>query len=193
MEEQYEEESNISRPVNDYPEEETVLQGSNETVSREATIDKVFNPEGFLYSIEKTMRGYQQIDNEWVYKNKPLASSSFISKMINSLRSIINTGSAISSKDSEEINFILLEKAKEFTFLVYDEPSIDEEDTESILNIHDHALQMFMGLVEGGKGNSTLRQIAAAVFEKQQADRVSQNGFGIGWGGDNLIKVGGKL
>jgi len=173
--------------------EDDIIQGStNESIRESNILDTIFSPEELLYNLEKTMRGYQKENGEWVYKNKPLARSQFISKMVNSLRSIINSQNIASRKEIDAINIILLEKAKEFTFLVFDEESIVEEDTESVLNLHDHALEMFMGIVEGGMGNSTLRQMSANLYVKDDTN-VSQNGIGLGWDGKNLIKFGGSL
>jgi len=175
-------------------DDDGIIKGNgNESVRESSLLDRVFNTEDLLYDLEKTMRGFTKIDGKWVYSGRPLARSVFISRTINSLRSIISSEFIISSKTTEEINFILLEKAKEITFSVYDEPSIDEEDVEGILNIHDHALQMFMGIVEGGRGNSTLRQISANIFHKEEGMGVKKDGVGIGWDGNNLIKIGGKL
>ncbi len=171
-----------------------IITGSqNEAVKESSLLDRVFNTEELLYDLEKTMRGFTKTDGKWVYSGKPLARSVFISRTVNSLRSIISSEFIISAKTPDEINFILLEKAKEFTFSVFDEPSIDEEDVEGILNIHDHALQMFMGIVEGGRGNSTLRQISASIFHDPKNDGVKRDGIGLGWEGNNLIKIGGKL
>jgi len=180
--------------LEDDAEEDNIISGSrNEAVRESSILDRVFNTESLLYDLEKTMRGYTKTDGKWVYSGRPLARSVFISRTVNSLRSIISSEFIISAKNIDEINFILLEKAKEFTFSVFDEPSIDEEDVEGILNIHDHALQMFMGIIEGGRGNSTLRQISASIFHKDETSGVSKDGVGIGWDGNNLVKIGGKL
>lgn len=178
----------------DDSEDLDIIKGSaNETVKEANLLDRIFNTEALLYDLEKTMRGFTKVNDKWIYSGKPLARNVFIAKTINSLRSIICSEFIISAKEIEEIKFILLEKAKEFTFSVFDEPSIDEEDVESILNIHDHALQMFMGIVEGGRGNSTLRQISANIFHNDTNKTVPKDGFGLGWDGNNLIKIGGKL
>jgi len=186
-----EENNNYDDESSLYDDDDIIKNPDNETVKDTSILDSIFSPEVLLYNLEKTLRGYQQENGEWIKKNLPLARGNFISKTINSLRSVVNSQNIASMMTKEQTDTILLEKAKEFTFSVIDEPSIDESDTEFLLNLHDHTLQMFMGLVEGGTGNKTIRQISASLYVKDDLQVKKNQGTGIGWGGKNLIKIGG--
>ncbi len=163
-----------------------------ESVLDKPTIDNFFNTEQLLQEIEKTMKGYQKKDNKWIYCTQPKARDEFINSMINRLRSVINQQNMVSYATEEQAKFLLLEKNYDFIFSVYEEPSIDDEDVESVINIYDHALELFMGHVVQGFSSRTLRQIAAAVsYEVEQKE--SNDGFiNIGYGNQNLMKIGGR-
>lgn len=163
-----------------------------ESIITKPTIDNFFNTEQLLQDVEKTMKGYQKVNGMWVYTTRPKARDEFINSMMNRLRSVINQQNMVSYMQMDDIKFLLLEKNKDFIFSVYEEPSIDDEDVESIINIFDHAMQIFMGQVNQGFGARTLRQIAAAVAyevdDKQKDDAI----MSLGIGDSNILSIGGK-
>lgn len=181
----YEEES---EEVNEYE----THSSSAESIIDKPTIDNFFNTEQLLQEIEKTMKGYQKIDGKWVYTTMPKARDEFINSMVNRLRSVINQQNMVSYIMDEEAKYLLLEKNYDFIFSVYEEPSIDDEDVESVINIYDHALQMFMGHTVEGFTSRTLRQIAAAVSYEVDKKKEEDGLLNIGYGNSNLIKIGGK-
>jgi hypothetical protein len=134
-----------------------------EEIKEKTTLDRIYNPELILLAIEKTMSGYRIRDNKWVYVSKPVARDEFISKTINSLRSVINPTIMASKMYVEEIEMLLLEKNLEYIDMCEDEPTIDEDDIETVINNYDHSLQTFMGLVESGWGANLLKEISAGV------------------------------
>jgi len=154
--------------------------GNGESIQEKPTIDKFYDTESILYSLEKTFRGYQKKGDKWVKLRgiKEIARDEFINVTINSLRSVINSENIISKKTAEEIEIILLEKNLEFIDLCEDEMTLDEDYFETVINIYDHALELFMGLVQGGHGAQTLKEIYAGVansmdnFHKQNEDSV---------------------
>jgi len=180
----------------EYPEEEPLEyqrhEGDREKVGDKPTIDNFFDTEALLASVEKTMKGFQKKGGEWVYDSSPKASSEFINMMINSLRSVINPQNMVSSINEQDSEFLLLEKNKEFIFKVYEEPSIEDEDVETIINIFDHSLELFMGQVKNGFGARTLRQISAAVSYEVAEQKKEDSMFSFGYGGNNLVKLGGR-
>lgn len=165
---------------------------SNESVIDKPTIDNFFNTEQLLQEVEKTMKGYQKKEGKWVYATKPKARDEFINSMINRLRSVINQQNMISYLTDEESKFLLLEKNKDFIFSVYEEPSIDDEDVESMINIYDHCMQIFMGQVVEGFGARTLRQISAAVSYEMEKPKQDDSLISLSYGNNNLFKVGGS-
>lgn len=182
-------------PIEDDKEEDlsyTSHSSGGESILDKPTIDNFFNTEQLLQEIEKTMKGYQKKDSKWVYCTQPKARDEFINSMINRLRSVINQQNMVSYTTEDQAKFLLLEKNYDFIFSVFEEPTIADEDVESIINIYDHALEIFMGHVIQGFSSRTLRQIAAAVsYEVEQKDK--EDGFlNIGYGNNNVLKIGGK-
>lgn len=167
-------------------------EGTGESIVEKPTIDNFFNTEQLLQEVEKTMKGYQKKEGKWVYATTPKARDAFINSMMNRLRSVINQQNMISRMEKDEAYFLLLEKNKDFIFSVYDEPSIDDDDVESVINIYDHAMQIFMGQVIQGFGARTLRQIAAAVSYEVDEGKKDESLFSFGVGDTNILSVGGK-
>jgi len=190
------EEANIEDEPLEQEEEDDLSYKSHssgaESVLDKPTIDNFFNTEQLLQEIEKTMKGYQKKDNKWVYCTQPKARDEFINSMVNRLRSVINQQNMVSYTRDEEAKFLLLEKNYDFIFSVYEEPSIADEDVESIINIYDHALELFMGHVIQGFSSRTLRQIAAAVSYEVEQKEKDDGVLNIGYGNNNILKLGGK-
>lgn len=196
---EYEDYEDVEDTINDEPledEEEDLNYKSHssgaESVLDKPTIDNFFNTEQLLQEIEKTMKGYQKRDNKWVYCTQPKARDEFINSMINRLRSVINQQNMVSYTTDEQAKFLLLEKNYDFIFSVYEEPSIADEDVESVINIYDHALEIFMGHVIQGFSSRTLRQIAAAVSYEVEQKEKDDGLLNIGYGKANLLKIGGS-
>lgn len=183
-EESYEEDDSV--------DEYETHSNNAESIIDKPTIDNFFNTESLLQEIEKTMKGYQKVDGKWRYKTTPKARDEFINSMINRLRSVINQQNMVSYVTDDESKYLLLEKNYDFIFSVYEEPSIDDEDVESVINIYDHALQLFMGHTVEGFTSRTLRQIAAAVSYEVENKQEDDGLLNIGYGKNNLIKLGGK-
>jgi len=198
MDERNNDHINEEEPViNDPVAEENDLEysrheGSGESIVEKPTIDNFFNTEQLLQEVEKTMKGYEKRDGQWVYNTVPKARDSFINSMMNRLRSVINQQNMISYMDIDDAKFLLLEKNKDFIFSVYEEPSVDDEDVESVINIYDHAMQIFMGQVINGFGARTLRQISAAVAYEVPDQAKDDSLFSLGYGKTNLVKFGGS-
>ena len=175
---------------------ESDSEGHGETIIDKPTIDNFFDTENILHSMEKTMRGYQKQNGKWIPKlSKPIARDEFINLTINSLRSVINPENIISKKSAEDVEVILLEKNLEFIDVVQDESPFSpqlELYFESVVNMHDHSLELFMGLVEGGHGAQTLKEIHAGVarsidnFYPRQEDST----FRLAVGDKDLVNIG---
>lgn len=199
----------MSRKQQDYeediPEEELIEEpednsleysrheGQGESIVEKASMDKFFDTETLLYAVEKTCKGYQKRNNEWIYATKPLARDAFINSMINSLRSVINQQNMISTIKEDDAKYLLLEKNKEFIIeRIYDEPSIEDSDVETIVNIFDHAMELFMGHVINGHGSRTFRQVSANVSYEIPDNSRDDSLFNWNVGDKNLIRLGGR-
>ncbi len=169
-------------------------EGSAESITEKPTIDNFFDTENILHSLEKTFRGYQKQNNKWVYVTRPIARDEFINMTINSLRSVINPENIISKKSAEEIEIILLEKNLEFIDLCEDESryTLNGDYFESIVNIFDHSLELFMGLVQGGHGAQTLKEIYAGVARNVDDfhSRKEDSTFRLAVGDKDLVNIG---
>ena len=172
--------------------------GSGESIIDKPTIDGFFDTENILYSMEKTMRGYQKQGGKWVpLLSDPIARDEFINLTINSLRSIVNPENIISKKSAEDVELILLEKNLEFIDVVQDESPYSpqlELYFESIVNMHDHILELFMGLVVGGHGAQTLKEIYAGVAKDANDfhSNKENSSFRLAVGDKDLVNIGMK-
>ena len=168
--------------------------GSNihgETIPDKPTIDKFYDTEAILYAMEKTFRGYQKEQNRWVYKSRPIARDEFINQIINSLRSVVNPENILSKKTDEEIEVILLEKNNEIIDMCEDEITLGDEHIESVINICDHTMELFLGLVANGHGAQTLKEIYAGVSHSLNPnDNKEDSVFRLAVGDKDIINVG---
>jgi len=148
------------------------------------SVDRIFNTESLLYSIRKTLLGWEFSDNEWKAPREgtnPVATTETINKIINSMRSIIHTSAMLSSKTDDEINFDMLEINKMVIFNLYDDIMVDENDFEYIVNLVDHTIGMFMGIIKGGEGSESARQILSGTYLRLNENQQQNNpAFRIG-------------
>ena len=177
-------------------EYESESNGHSENIVDKPTIDGFFDTENILYSMEKTMRGYQKQNGKWIpLLSDPIARDEFINLTINSLRSIINPENIITKKSAEDVEMILLEKNLEFIDVVQDESPFSPQIElyfESIINMHDHAIELFMGLVQGGHGAETLKQIYAGVAKSVDEFHTNKENrtFRLAVGDKDLVNIG---
>lgn len=166
-----------------YSEEDLdTYQGNNgsssESLVNKSTIENFYATEDILHRIEKSARGYQIRDGDWVKVSEPIARDEFIDMMMNSLRSIINPNFILSQLTEDEIKEILMEKNEEFIDACNDEPTLDEDNVEYAINLHDIPLQIFLGQVKDGHGSKVLRQISGQLYVKDDAGKKNGGGFG---------------
>jgi len=154
--------------------EDDLVSGDGEAVIEKPIMDGFFSYDLEIQNIDKTMRGFSPRNNQWVYTSKPLARDEFISGMINSFRSIIKQGSSLVSLTEDEINTILMEKNYEFAGSVYLEPTIDDDDAEKIINMHDHMLELFLKTLRDGLGNDTVVKMTGN-FDYQNSKKPNDN------------------
>ncbi len=175
---------------------ESESDGHGESIVDKPTIDGFFDTENILYSMEKTMRGYQKQNGKWIpLLSDPIARDEFINLTINSLRSIVNPENIISKKSAEDIEIILLEKNLEFIDVVEDESPFSPQIElyfESLVNMHDHTLELFMGLVQGGHGAQTLKEIYAGVAKSTDDfyAKKEDSSFRLAVGDKDLVNIG---
>ena len=150
--------------INSQMEERIVGSENSEPLMNKNTIENFFDTEGILMRIEKTLRGFQMKDGKWLKVCHPIANDEFINMMMNSLRSVINPENMISIMSADQVNTILMEKNNEFIYACLDEESVDEDDFEYLVNLHDHTLELFLGHVIHGHGSKVVRQISGSLY-----------------------------
>lgn len=171
------------------PEEDPIYSNPDSTHTEEligkTTIENFFDTEGIIQRLEKSMRGYQIRDGEYVKVGDELAQDSFIDKTINSLRSVINPYSMISKMSEDDIKDLLMEKMDDFIESALDEPSVGEDDITHIIDLVDHSLQIFMGHLREGHGSKILRQLGGNLYvpDKEQENKSYTLGSMFSFGG----------
>jgi hypothetical protein len=165
---------------------------NNEPIKEVSTIDRFFNTESYLYHIRMTLLGYKVKNNKYINTGNGLARTSVIDKIINTLRSIISTENILSDLDDKEANRVLLEKAKEVIFTIYDEESVEEDDVEHLSNMTDHPCQLFMGIIRNGSGIDTAKSFFAANNFNDSRKKNTNPMFRFGTPDYDLISIGGK-
>ena len=152
----------------DYDDDDIPLQ-KGDVILDKPLLNTFFDPEEILLTVERSYKGYQKINGEWVYSKRAIARTVFINKTINMLRSVINPQNYNSKLSPKQIDQILLEKNIEYIEMVRNEPewSLSDDDCEAVVNIFDHILQTFMGIVENGRISEIMTQIATGTYDKE--------------------------
>jgi len=173
-------ESNLEEEDN-YSSDDSAYYGRdsdmNEDVSSVVTTEAFFKTEEILYSLEKHFRGYQKINGKWVYKNKPIARDEFINMIMNTLRSILNPANMISNMSAEDLAFVLMEKNYEIIYACLEEPTLDEDDFEYVINVCDHTMQLFVGHLVDGHGSKVARQMSANIYHDEAVKQERKRSF----------------
>jgi hypothetical protein len=150
----------------DIPIEEPVNYKQGDSVLEKPLLNTFYDCESILTYIKKTYQGEQLVNQEWVPGGKPIARTKFINDTINMLRSVINAQNFNSGLDSKQIDNIMLEKNLEYIERVKKEPdwSLDDKDSVMVIDIFDHVLQTFFGIIENGKTSDQITQMSTGVY-----------------------------
>jgi len=174
----YEDEENYSQdeiyPQDETPEiEESYERG--EAVEDKNAIEKLFDTDFLLKSIKKQLEGFELVDGHYKKTSEALVRSEFIGKTMALLKSVINQVYLSTKLDEKEAYEILIEKNKTYICLCYDEPLLDGKDIELIVDIVDHALQLFMGHVVNGEGADTIKQLFTGVYKDKTFEKMKND------------------
>lgn len=157
---------------------------TNDVEKGEAILDKpllntFFDTEEILLMIDKTYKGYQKENKQWVYKSRPISSTSFINKTINMLRSVINPQNFNAKMTPKQIDTILLEKNIEYIEMCRTTPEkiLPTRNMEMCVGIFDHVLQTYFGIIEGGRISEILTQIATGNYDKKMFEDDKKKNF----------------
>jgi len=158
------------------------------------SVDRFFNTESLLYHIKMSLLGYRVDNGRYVNTGQGLARTPVVEKLINSLRSVINTENMLSRfQDEDDANTVLLEKCKECIYALYDDPTVDESDFEHMVNMLDHPMQLFVGIIQSGQGSESARQMLTGNYQNlQNQSNNSQPLFRLGSTNTDWFTFGGK-
>jgi hypothetical protein len=134
-------------------------------VSNDNAIAILFDTEERLDKIKHEWRGDILVDGKWKNTYKPLARDYFINKQITAMRSIIDKINVPTQKDKDQCKQILYESVKAFIKDALNEPEdmLSVKDMRTMCKTFEHAIELFLGLVEGGHGAEFLKDALAGL------------------------------
>ena len=104
--------------------------------------------------------------------SEELAGGKFIKKQMSALRAIINETNAFTRKTSDECREILYRSNEAFIKDMVNDRDIKRKDYRTLAKTFEHALELFLGLPEGGHGarvlNDALAGISTPIKEEKQ-------------------------
>ena len=144
------------------------------TPSDTNVISSFFKTEDYLKNLEMGWKGYERVNGLYKKTGDEIAPDSFISTVINSLRSIIAPHSSISYTSKEAYNRILWEKFSAFVKLCVNTPKFNWDKFPTVCEDYDHALELFMSLSKEGWGQKSaveLQHGLSSEFRKEQEQK----------------------
>lgn len=134
-----------------------------EKYTDKAILDLLLDTEITLKNLQRNMEGKELINNQWMQTRLPIARDTVIAFVINSLRTIINPSNSFSYIEKEQAKMSIYEKILEFEYMAVEEITIENCDFESLINMCDHALELFYGKVIDGHLTNALENIYAGT------------------------------
>jgi len=160
------EEDYVEEPAQEMPEDEEEFDPTfnpeepvGESFTDKAILDLLLDTEIILKNLQRNMEGKEEINGEFVQVRLPIARDEIIAFVINSLRSIINPSNSFSYIGEDEAKMSRYEKILEFEYMAVEEFTIDNKDFETLINMCDHALELFYGKVIEGHLTTALQGI----------------------------------
>lgn len=145
--EEYQEDSNYS----EYMSTGTPNEDPN-TILRQ-----LFSTNDRIEILRRCLRGETpKGDGTWIKLPKELAGDIFVNKQISSIRAIINDTNTFTRKTDSECKRILKDSVEAFLRDAHDDETVDTRDARTLSKIYEHALELFLGLVEFGHGAKVL-------------------------------------
>lgn len=152
---------------------------TGDRIEEKPTLDVVFDTETLLKTLKKEMEGKELINGEYVQVRLPIARDETIALIINSLRSIINPSNLLANFEEERAKLVQWEKILEFEYLAIEDPTIDNNEYETLINMCDHALDLFLSKVIDGHATQTIETIYTGqrIIEETKGKQTSLLGL----------------
>ena len=165
----------------DFPENvdyDTDNDSIGEKYEDKAILDLLLDTEIILKNLQRNMEGREHVNGVWKQTRLPIARDEVIAQIINSLRSIINPSNSFSYLEESQAKMSIYEKIIEFEYLAVEEPTIDNKDYETLINMCDHSLELFYGKVIDGHLTTALKDIFAGT-NTQKEEKTSTGLFSM--------------
>ena len=133
----------------EYQEEDSYTQQGNPMENRDSVVEGLFDTEHRLNVLENAWREH--------------AGRRFIKKQMAALRGIINKTNTFTRKTDKECRNILYRSVEAFIRDLVNEPTIKKKDYRTLSKTFEHALELFLGLPEGGHGSRVLKDALAGL------------------------------
>lgn len=172
----------MSETENDFSEEtkenyysENSNNEPGEKFRDKSILEAVLDRERPLKTLQRRLEGKEEVNGEWKQVRLPRARDEIISLIIISLSSVISSSHSFADIDPDKAKVIIYEKILEFEYLAVEEVTIKEEDFETIINICDHALELFFSSIENGHMTNALKDIFSG--SNNQIQKNEKEGF----------------
>ena len=162
----------------DYSEQEYYNTGTpNE--EEKTILKQLFNTEIRTELLRRSLRGETpKGDGTWQKLPKELAGDTFVNKQICSFRSIVNETNSFTKKDDKECKRILKDAVDAFILDMYNDETIETKDMRTLAKMYEHALELFLGLVEFGHGARVLISAINGQKYDMSNNKEKKNSFG---------------
>lgn len=145
---------------------------------KETFLSQLFNTSNRIEILRRSLRGESpKGDGTWIKVPKELAGDNFINKQISSIKSIINDTNTFTRKDDKECKRILKDSVDAFLLDAWNDETVDTKDIRTLSKIYEHALELFLGLVEFGHGAKVLNAALNGHHLQQDSRPVKETGI----------------
>ena len=159
--------SNISESEDDYYNTGTPIE------DKETLLKQLFNTDNRIEILRRSLRGETPRGDGWVKLPKELAGDEFINKQISSFRAVVNDLNTFTKKNDKECRRILKDSVDAFILDAHGDETVQTKDIRSLSKAYEHALELFLGLVEFGHGAKVLN--AALTGKSMNLDNEQHN------------------
>ena len=153
----------------DETEEENIYDDSGRGTAPEdkSVVEKLFDTEKRIELLYHDWRGEVPKKTSkgivWVKANRELAGDRFINKQMAAMRSIVNVTNSFTRRTDTECKQILFSATQAFILDMVNDPTVERRDFRTLAKSYEHALELFLGLVEFGHGSKVLRDSLAGL------------------------------
>jgi len=137
--------------------DEPINTGTPIDVDKNTLLKQLFNTDDRSEILRRSLRGeIPKGDGSWIKLPKELAGDLFVNKQIAAYRAIVNDLNTFTKKNDKECKRILKDAVDAFLVDSQNDETVDTKDIRTLSKMYEHALELFLGLVEFGHGAKVL-------------------------------------